>query len=88
MARLDGAHAHQRTVELLGKGRLDTINTTRGSREAQLKVFATVQGKLKRLDLHSTRILVVTMRGTEVDRATSGEIVQAIEHNLQDADTR
>ena len=51
MARLDGAHAHQRTVELLGKGRLETINTAGRSGKTQFKIFATMQGKLQRLDL-------------------------------------
>ena len=51
MARLDGAHAHQRTVELLGEGRLQTTNTAGRSGKTQLKIFATMQGKVQRLDL-------------------------------------
>jgi hypothetical protein len=44
-----------------------------------------IRAELKSLDAHATRIVVVTMRDGEFDRATSGRIVEAIEHKLQDA---
>lgn len=44
-----------------------------------------IRAELKSLDARSTRIVVVTMRDSEFDRATSGRIVDAIEHKLQDA---
>ena len=44
-----------------------------------------IRAELKALDARATRIVVVTMRDSEFDRATSGRIVQAIEHKLQDA---
>jgi hypothetical protein len=44
-----------------------------------------IRAELKALDARATRIVVVTMRDSEFDRGTSGRIVQAIEHKLQDA---
>ena len=44
-----------------------------------------IRAELKPLNASATRIVVVTMRGSEFDRATSGRIVNAIEHKLQDA---
>lgn len=44
-----------------------------------------LRAELKRLDAGSTRIVVVTMRGSEVDRRTSGAVVEAIEQKLQEA---
>jgi hypothetical protein len=44
-----------------------------------------IRAELKRLDPGATRIVVVTMRGSEVDRHTSGALVDAIEHALEDS---
>lgn len=43
-----------------------------------------LRAELKRLDASSTRIVVVTMLGTEVDRSTSGAVVEAVETKLRD----
>jgi len=44
-----------------------------------------IRAELKPLDVSSTRIVVVTMRDSEFDRAISGRIVDAIEQKLQAA---
>lgn len=44
-----------------------------------------IRAELKPLDTRSSRIVVVTMQGNAFDRVTSGRIVDAIEHKLQDA---
>jgi hypothetical protein len=44
-----------------------------------------IRAELKPLDSGSTRIVVVTMHGAEVDRVTSGRVVDAVEHKLEDA---
>ena len=44
-----------------------------------------IRAELKPLDGRFTRIVVVTMQGSAFDRATSGGIVDAIEHKLHDA---
>jgi hypothetical protein len=44
-----------------------------------------IRAELKPFEGGATRIVVVTMRGSEVDRITSGRIVDAIEQKLQDA---
>lgn len=43
-----------------------------------------IRAELKPLDLGATRIVVVTMHGADVDRITSGRILDAIEHKLSD----
>jgi hypothetical protein len=44
-----------------------------------------IRAELKPLEGDSTRIVVVTLRGAEVDRITSGRLVDAIERKLEDA---
>ena len=44
-----------------------------------------IRAELKPLEKDSTRILVVVMRGAEVDRSISGRIIREIEHKLSDA---
>jgi hypothetical protein len=43
-----------------------------------------IRAELKRVDERSTRMVVVTMHGADVDRATSGRILDAIEHKLNE----
>ena len=43
-----------------------------------------IRAELKPLAGDSTRIVVVTLRGAEVDRTTSGRLVEAIERKLED----
>ena len=43
-----------------------------------------IRAELKRLDAGTTRIVVVTMHGADVDRLTSGRILSAIEHKLNE----
>jgi hypothetical protein len=47
-----------------------------------------IRAELKPIEGDSTRIVVVTMRGAEVDRTTSGRLVDTIEHKLEDAGFR
>ena len=44
-----------------------------------------IRAELKPIGSDGTRIVVVTMRGAEVDRHTSGLVVEAIELQLRDA---
>jgi hypothetical protein len=44
-----------------------------------------IRAELKPLDAGSTRIVVVTMHGADVDRLTSGRVVDAVEQKLEDA---
>ena len=41
-----------------------------------------LRAELKPVDAHATRIVVVTMEGADVDRLTSGRLVEAIERKL------
>jgi hypothetical protein len=45
-----------------------------------------IRAELKPLERQSTRLVVVTMRGADLDRVTSGRILDAIEHKLSEGD--
>lgn len=47
-----------------------------------------IRAELKPLEAQSTRVVIVTMRGTDVDRVTSGRVVSAIERKLEAAGYR
>ena len=44
-----------------------------------------VRAELKPVDAGATRIVVVTMQGADVDRVTSGRVVEAVEQKLEEA---
>ena len=47
-----------------------------------------IRAELKPLPDERTRIVVVTLRGPNVDRVTSGRLIRAIEQKLQSGDPR
>jgi hypothetical protein len=72
---------------------LESMNATLAYRfetEDKVVIRATllerqIRAELKPAGNDATRIVVVTLRGTEVDRLTSGLVVEAIELQLRDA---